>query len=138
MPIHRVIILDDDAEIEQLYKLFFARICTGTKECSGGICNYCYKFYTDIESFLKDVEKNDTVILDYILSDVRNGLDVSKIIRDKFGSEIFIILYSSFVDNNTIVESTRLEFVDEVLLKPSTDKLMKLITEREKEYGLPL
>ena len=132
MHTHRIIILDDDVEIEQLYKLIFARIHTGTKECLGGVCNYCYKFYTDIESFLKDVEKNDTVILDYILSDVRNGLDVAKIIMDKFGSEIFIILYSSFVDNNTIVESARLEFVDEVLLKPSTDKLMKLITEREK------
>jgi len=138
MPIHRVVILDDDAEIEQLYKLFLTKICPGTDECLGGICDHCYKFYSDIDLFLKGVKRNDIIVLDYILNDIKNGLDVAKIIRDKFGSEVFIILYSSFIDNNTIAESTRLEFVDEVVLKPSPDKLIKLITEREKKYGLPL
>lgn len=138
MPINRIVILDDDIALEKLYNTIFKKVCYGNKICNGGICEYCYKFYSNAELLLKDLQKNDVVILDYILSEIRNGLDIAKIIREKFGSEIFIILYSSFIDSKTTTESERLGYVDVVLNKPSTDKLIKLITEREKKYGLSL
>lgn len=138
VPINRVVFLDDDPNVSIMYKSFLKNICPGDGQCCGGICDYCCKFYTDIDLFMKELKKTDIVVLDYILGSIRNGLDVAKMIRDLFGSNIFIILYSSFVDNNTMIESERLNYVDSVITKPDFDKLIKLIEEREKEYGFSL
>ncbi len=80
----RVIYLDDQEE----FSILLQRI----------IKPEIYFYYNDINECINSIQKGDIILLDFILgNDIRNGLDVATLLREKFGETIRIIFYSSFL-----------------------------------------
>lgn len=132
MTISRVLFLDDDSSLEPIYKSLLNGICVGYENCHKGICDNCYLFFNKYDNFIKSVNREDIVILDFLLEDIKNGLDVAIELREKFGKSVYIILHSAFIGSETTIEGIR-SVVDKIILKPNYKELVNLIKEKERE-----